>query len=538
MEENKDNLTGGADDFAAAHSSEGPQSDIKTEVIPSSAIPPTVSSVPRTVPMKAAQSKETSAMAKALGVLVVILLIGVGLVIWKAKMGGGLSRGSTGEALTHLTNDDMQILLKDANPMMLKQLSENPEAKQQQVKNLKQLLAVASQARKEGLADDPETKKELEDIRTEITATLYDHEKNKDKGPMPPFGFIDKAAVDAYYQQPGKEDEFRQFIDSKVAEAKKDGRLPADKEPSEEELSQAKDFYAKVRIYADEEKTEGPKLGADFQRKLDLQLGLQEAQTLVRKYAEKTLNDKLKVSDEDVQNYIKAHPELDPATKKAKADEILARAKGGEDFAKLADQYTEDPGNEDPKTKEKKGGLYKDITAGAFVPEFEKAALSLEPGQIYSEPVQTKYGYHIIKLEKKGTAKGKDGKDSPSYDVRHILISTMMTDPTNPTAPPMPVEDKIKSQLEEEKETAVLKEIEDNNPIVIDDFEVPAPTAEQLEQMQRKQQQQLPMMQPGDGPPDTGSAPGAGKKTADANKKAPETTQKAPDTKKAPVIKK
>ncbi len=82
--------------------------------------------------------------------------------------------GGHGENLNQITAEDMQVLLKDADPRQLKALTDNPEQKKKISENLSQLLAVASQARKEGLADDPIVKQELENIRKVITATIYD----------------------------------------------------------------------------------------------------------------------------------------------------------------------------------------------------------------------------------------------------------------------------------------------------------------------------------------------------------------------------
>jgi peptidyl-prolyl cis-trans isomerase C len=93
------------------------------------------------------------------------------------------------------------------------------------------------------------------------------------------------------------------------------------------------------------------------------------------------------------------HP-LPPDQKKAKeqlAKELKARAEKGEDFAKLAKQYSEDPGSKD------KGGEYT-FPRGRMVPEFEAAAFSLKTNQI-SDIVETKFGYHIIKLLEKFPAK-------------------------------------------------------------------------------------------------------------------------------------
>ena len=80
---------------------------------------------------------------------------------------------------------------------------------------------------------------------------------------------------------------------------------------------------------------------------------------------------------------------------KEKAEELLNRAKEGEDFAKLASEYSEDLGSK------ASGGLYENVAIGEFVPEFEKAALSINVGSIYPELVETSYGYHIIRLEGK-----------------------------------------------------------------------------------------------------------------------------------------
>jgi foldase protein PrsA len=74
-----------------------------------------------------------------------------------------------------------------------------------------------------------------------------------------------------------------------------------------------------------------------------------------------------------------------------KMEEILARAKSGEDFAGLAKQYSEDPGSKN------NGGLYENFGRGQMVKPFEEAAFSVPVGQI-SDIVETQYGYHIIQV--------------------------------------------------------------------------------------------------------------------------------------------
>ena len=82
---------------------------------------------------------------------------------------------------------EVEMLLADVaktNPKILKQLAEDPKMKKQQIENLRQLLAFASQAQHDGLASDPTNKQELDNIRAEVLAVNYDREINKDKGPM------------------------------------------------------------------------------------------------------------------------------------------------------------------------------------------------------------------------------------------------------------------------------------------------------------------------------------------------------------------
>jgi peptidyl-prolyl cis-trans isomerase SurA len=91
---------------------------------------------------------------------------------------------------------------------------------------------------------------------------------------------------------------------------------------------------------------------------------------------------------------------------RVKADSILLRARGGEDFATLARQYSQDEGSG------QLGGDLGWFRPGDMVPEFERAAFGLRPGEV-SPPIRTPYGWHIIKLER---IRG------PERQARHILL--------------------------------------------------------------------------------------------------------------------
>lgn len=457
----------------------------------------------------AGASNNSSALPKILGLIGVFLLIGAGLVFWKSKVGAHHATDLT----SPITKKDMELILADMNPMMLRQLSQSPEAKKELAENVKELFALASQAEKEGTANDENVKRELENIEYEILAVSYDKAINKDKGPMPPFGFVGEDQVTAFWNGEGgsrtfmdniglgandtksREAAFQRFLASKIALAKEGGNIQADREPSEDEIRQAKDYFAKTRIYYVEALSKkgdaNSGLPADFFEKTDLQVRLQKAQFLARRYAGKELAEKMKVSDEDVANYLKEHPDLDTkAAKKTKADEILAKVKAGGDFAALAKEFSEDPGSKD------KGGFYENITEGSFVPEFEQAVFGgMKPGEVYPELVPTKFGYHIIKLEKLGETKGNDGTVKRTFDARHILISTMFKDPNDPMAREMPVEDFVKQKLQSEKEKTVLDDIKAKNPIeVAEDFDVPTPAVPDQPELP-------PGMMPGQMPP-------------------------------------
>jgi peptidyl-prolyl cis-trans isomerase C len=110
------------------------------------------------------------------------------------------------------------------------------------------------------------------------------------------------------------------------------------------------------------------------------------------------------------------HQPVSPEKKKAQlklANELKARAEKGEDFAALAKQYSDDPGSKN------KGGEYT-FPRGQMFPEFEAAAFSMKTNQI-SEPVETQFGYHVIKLLEKIPPSTEDfAKAEPS--IRDYLI--------------------------------------------------------------------------------------------------------------------
>jgi parvulin-like peptidyl-prolyl isomerase len=122
-------------------------------------------------------------------------------------------------------------------------------------------------------------------------------------------------------------------------------------------------------------------------------------QQLISQALFKKVTGSVTVSDAAIKDYYNTHktqyvqPETREVrhilvTKKALADSLYQQVKSGANFAKLAKQYSKDPGSA------AKGGKLT-VSKGQTVPAFDKMAFSLKNGEI-SQPVHTQYGYHII----------------------------------------------------------------------------------------------------------------------------------------------
>jgi peptidyl-prolyl cis-trans isomerase D len=77
---------------------------------------------------------------------------------------------------------------------------------------------------------------------------------------------------------------------------------------------------------------------------------------------------------------------------RTKAQEIADRARGGEDFAKLAREFSADAGTKD------QGGELGWVSRGMLEGPFEDALFAMQPGEI-SDPVRTEFGFHVIRLD-------------------------------------------------------------------------------------------------------------------------------------------
>lgn len=131
---------------------------------------------------------------------------------------------------------------------------------------------------------------------------------------------------------------------------------------------------------------------------------------------EKLINPQ--VTDAEIAAYFKENKGQYGQAEQVKASHILVDTKElaadiekklaqGQDFAQLAKQYSTDDSNK------AKGGELGYFKKGQMAEAFEKAVFAMKVGEI-SQPVQTQYGYHIIKLEDKipaQEAKLEDCKD-------------------------------------------------------------------------------------------------------------------------------
>lgn len=136
---------------------------------------------------------------------------------------------------------------------------------------------------------------------------------------------------------------------------------------------------------------------------------------LVKRFAEKTAQLEAEQQRQASHILVEVGEDRSKEEAKNKIDELYAQIQAGADFAKLAEEHSDDSGSAE------KGGDLGLAGKGIYVPEFEQALYELKIGEV-SEPVLTEFGYHIIKLV-------KIAPDLPSFDdIKDAMVSEVALD--------------------------------------------------------------------------------------------------------------
>ncbi|WP_269931152.1 peptidylprolyl isomerase [Aminobacter sp. HY435] len=229
-----------------------------------------------------------------------------------------------------------------------------------------------------------------------------------------------------------------------IALAEKDLGAQFGRLPPEQRRAAALSSIIEIRLMAAKATEQGLDKDAEFQR----QMAFLSQRALHGEMVDKEVAGKI-TDDEIRARYDKEIAATPPVNEvharhilvktKEEADAIVKQLDGGADFQKLANEHTTDPSG---KTS---GGDLGYFGPGQMVPEFEKAAMALDVGAYTKEPVQSQFGWHIIKLE------DKRAQQPPAFDA---------------------VKDQVKSLLIREKYIELVKQVRDGAKVDITDPEL------------------------------------------------------------------
>ncbi|MFD1738111.1 peptidylprolyl isomerase [Bacillus salitolerans] len=145
---------------------------------------------------------------------------------------------------------------------------------------------------------------------------------------------------------------------------------------------------------------------------------------------EKMLAPRISITDEDITTYFNENKDLFREEEQVKASHILVeneslanelreKIMAGEEFAEIAREYSTDSSNAD------QGGDLGYFAKGVMAPEFEEVAFSLHVDEL-SQPVETEYGFHLIKVDDKLEAK-EASLEEHKDDIKETLYNQKLS---------------------------------------------------------------------------------------------------------------
>jgi peptidyl-prolyl cis-trans isomerase C len=192
--------------------------------------------------------------------------------------------------------------------------------------------------------------------------------------------------------------------------------------PPEQRRAAALSAVIEIRLLSDKAAADGIDKQPDFQRRMEflkqraLHSALVESE-VAAKVTDAEIQARYDTEMANTPPVNEVHARHILVKTKEEADAIIKQLDGGAKFEDLANQHTTDPSG---KTT---GGDLGYFAAGQMVPEFEKAAFALEPGSYTKQPVQSQFGFHVIKVE------DKRAQQPPAFDqVKEQFRSLVLRD--------------------------------------------------------------------------------------------------------------
>lgn len=195
--------------------------------------------------------------------------------------------------------------------------------------------------------------------------------------------------------------------DLALAESELDGQFA--QLPPEQRRAAALSALTEIRLMSDEAIAKGLDKDPALQKRLDfLRMRALHSAVVEAEVARKVTDAEIRARyDQEIANQPpvnEVHARHILVASKEEADAIVKQLDGGAKFEDLANEKTTDPSG---KTS---GGDLGWFGPGQMVPEFETAAMALEPGAYTKAPVQSKFGWHVIKVE------DKRSKQPPAFE--------------------------------------------------------------------------------------------------------------------------
>jgi parvulin-like peptidyl-prolyl isomerase len=375
----------------------------------------------------------------------------------RTRPGAPSHRATTAASGVQLSAEDMALVIQglELPPEAVSTLESDPAERRKFARDIRQMLALADEAKSLGYAARPEFKLQMELARSFVIAQAY-FKQRQQAGANTPEQVATQGEIDALLKEPAQQQQFTAFVEDYRKNGPDRGGAPI----SDEQRRELSQHYGRVMVGM----RKGVAAGLAADRKTQLLVMLQQSRLLAGAYS-KDLEPKYKATEAEVDAYIATHPEFDTKAARAKAEDLLRRVRAGEDFAALAKEFSQDRGSKPD------GGDLGWFGRGMMVKPFEDAAFALKGGEV-SGIVETQFGYHIIKVEERRTQAGDDGKPVEQVHARHILISYNSA-PRDSGGPPRPPREQARAVLEDEKRERVFEEIvAHRNVRVAEDFKV------------------------------------------------------------------